>query len=544
LLAQVLSQVNQILETDLAPSTFYEYPTISSLAKQLIKTHEPNLYNSLFNFGCKKEIEPVGVEENTTTSISTEKLKSNYYSNKTNNSVDIAVVGLSCRLPGAEDLDQYWKLLSEGRSAINKVPHSRWGFESDYYAGLLDNISYFDPQFFYINEEDARKMDPQALMLLEETLKLFYQAGYNHKEMKGKAVGVYIGARSNKSDIMDMEKTHNPVMVLGQNYLAANISNYFDLSGPSLVVDTACSSSLVGMNMAIQALQCGDIEAAIVGGISLLVDDDAHKLFKRRGILNPSESFHIFDGRANGIVLSEGVGMVLLKPLDKAILDGDHIYSVIKGVAVNNDGRTAGPATPNIQRQKDVMEAALLKSGRNASEVQYIEANGSGSEVTDLLELKSIQSVYGGEGQFHLEIGSMKPNIGHPLCAEGIASFIKTVLMIYKKQFVPFISGEQPMKHFDINASRFHFNKKLTDWDYITRIAAINCFGDGGTNCHIILESFNHINLGKSKRNPIEAPKLNKQNMKQINLSLDEIQEQSLQENLVKKRKMIWQSFQ
>lgn len=544
LLAQVLSQVSRVLGDDLSPSIFYEYPTIQLLAVQLIKTHETHLYNSLFKLSTKQHSQPLKEERIPAPRILTGEFKDNYESHKTNYSTDIAIVGLSCRFPGANSLDEYWDLLSEGRSAIHKVPYERWGFQNDYYAGLLDNISDFDPQFFHIHGDDARQMDPQALMLLEESLKLWHQAGYDYKSMKGKAVGVYIGARSNKSDITNIDQMYNPSLVLGQNYLAANISNYFDLSGPSLVVDTACSSSLVGMNMAIQALRCSEIEAAIVGGISLLTDSDAHKLFKKRGILNPSDSFHIFDGRANGIVLGEGVGMVLLKTVDKAILDGDHIYSVIKGVAVNNDGRTAGPATPNIQRQKEVMETALLRSGRNASEVQYIEANGSGSEVTDLLELKSIQSVYGETGKSPIGIGSMKPNIGHPLCAEGIASLIKTVLMLHKKKFVPFLSGEQAMKHFDINTSRFYFNKKLTDWKDMTRIAAINCFADGGTNCHIIIESFEDIDLEKNKGNLIATSKLNPQELERVKLSSNEMQNHYLHEILAKKRKMIWQSFE
>jgi len=271
------------------------------------------------------------------------------------------------------------------------------------------------------------------------------------------------GARSkHQPSEVNLGKARNPVVVMGQNYLSANISQYFDLRGPSLVIDTACSSALVGMNMAAQALSTGEIEAAVVGGVSLLDTDSSHKIFEKRGILSQEPQFHIFDKRAGGIVLGEGAGMILLKALDKAIKDGDQIYAVIKGLAINNDGRTAGPATPNLQAQKEVLQRALQKSGRNADEISYIEANGSGTEVTDLLELKAIQSVYRTNSKSPLGLGSMKPNIGHPLCAEGIASFIKVVLMLANKGLVPFLSGEHPMTHYDIEASPFYFCKELS----------------------------------------------------------------------------------
>ncbi|WP_035787532.1 beta-ketoacyl [acyl carrier protein] synthase domain-containing protein, partial [Janthinobacterium sp. CG3] len=228
---------------------------------------------------------------------------------------DIAVVGLSCRFPGAANLAQFWSLLAEGRSAIGPVPARRWGYESGHHAGLLDSISHFDPAFFLTSQADARAMDPQALLLLEETLNLFCHAGYRLDELKGSPVGVYVGARSqHRADDEAFSKANNPVMTIGQNYLAANVSQFFDLQGPSLVLDSACSSALVGMHIAIQALRAGDITSAVVGGVSLLNTDGPFQVFEQRDIL--SREFHIFDARASGAVLGEGVGMVLLKTVD------------------------------------------------------------------------------------------------------------------------------------------------------------------------------------------------------------------------------------
>nr|WP_218924411.1 type I polyketide synthase [Bacillus wiedmannii] len=516
LLAQLSRSINQMVEKDIDPSALFEYPTIESLATWITSTHASSISKLLrSSISEKHTLSSQGIASPMLISSSenqrTWELQKESQVDKQKHPVDIAVVGISCSFPGANTLEEYWRLLVEGKSAIRSVPQERWGNTNDFYAGLLDNITQFDPEFFLIPKEDAKVMDPQALVVLEEALKLWYQSGYSHEEIKGKSVGVYLGARSqHQPDESSVHQSRNPIVVTGQNYLAANISQFFDLRGPSLVVDTACSSALVGMNMAIQSLQSGDIEAAVVGGVSLLSKDETHRIFERRGILNPEPAFHIFDQRARGVTLGEGVGMVLLKTVDQAIKDGDQIYAVIKALSINNDGRTVGPATPNIHAQKEVMKAALFKSNKRPEEIDYIEVNGSGSEVTDLLELKAIQSVYRSSNSNICGLGSIKPNIGHPLCAEGIASFIKVVLMLKHQKFVPFLSGEQPMQHYNIESSPFYFCRELMEWKNINRVAAINCFADGGTNVHAIVEDWKGYPSRQIKRYPLTPPVLNR----------------------------------
>jgi polyketide synthase PksN len=203
--------------------------------------------------------------------------------------------------------------------------------------------------------------------------------------------------------------------------------------------------------------------------------------------------------------------VVLLKTAAQALADGDHIYAVIKAIAINNDGRTAGPATPNLEALKRVFKTALAKSGRKPGDISYIEVNGSGSQVTDLLELKAIQSVYRSCNSVPCALGSMKPNIGHPLCAEGIAGFIKVVLMLHHRQMVPFLSGKQPIKHYDIESSPFYFCRQPGDWTNTPRAAAINCFADGGTNAHVILEAWVEADPAPGKRHPLPPPTLDPQ---------------------------------
>ncbi|WP_338551795.1 SDR family NAD(P)-dependent oxidoreductase [Paenibacillus sp. KS-LC4] len=516
---QVLRQIAQALQVKLDPSLLLEFPTIESLAKHLESLHGSALASAAGVTQVRPEAKASPSYRVPSRPVKPRAAKQGEAAvgkaAPASGAADLAVVGLSCRLPGAASLEQYWQLLSEGRSAIREVPQGRWGYSSGFYAGLLDDITQYDPSFFHLSEEDAQAMDPQALLVLEESLKLLCHAGYTQQEVKGRSVGVYLGARSKHApSTADLSQTRNPILAVGQNYLAANISQYFDLRGPCVVVDTACSSALVGMNIAAQALQSGEIESAIVGGVSLLTTDETHRIFEQRNILNREGAFHLFDRRADGIVVGEGCGMVLLKTVEQALRDGDAIYAVIKAVAVNNNGRTAGPATPSLEAQKQVLQAALRKGGVSPEAVRYIETNGSGTEVTDLMELKTMKSVYRASSNLPLGLGSMKPNIGHPLCAEGIAGFIKVVLMLQRRQIVPFLSGEEAMAHYDLQASPFEMARQLMPWTDMARIAAINCFADGGTNAHVILEGWEESEERSILRKPIPLPAMQRRNVR------------------------------
>jgi polyketide synthase PksN len=486
LITQLLQKIRKKMGLDIEPSVLFEYATLRSLTDYLAKT-------------VPAAETPSSVGPDRGSSLSTG---------------DIAVVGMACRFPGGESLEAYWNLLAEGRSAIRPIPRDRLDVSDGYRAGLLDFPYYFDPEFFLLKESDVIAMDPQALLVLEESLALFCHAGYGLDEVRGKAIGVYLGARSrHQPHPADLRLSRNPILAVGQNYLAANISQFFDLRGPSIVIDAACSSALVSMHMAIQALQQGELEAAVVGGVQLLNSEETFRLFQQRGLLSTANDFHVFDQRSEGIILGEGVGLVFLKRLDKALAAGDRIYGVVKSVSINNDGRTAGPAAPNIEAQKSVMRAALEKSNKQPEEISYIEVNGSGSEVTDLIELKAINAVYRSSGNSPCRLGSIKPNIGHPLCAEGIAGFIKVVEMLHRRQFVPFLSGNMPMKYFDLLSSPFQFSRVVCEWPDAPKVAAINCFADGGTNAHVILEAWQPGD-GVAARSPLPVPALNRRRLR------------------------------
>lgn len=502
LLTHILRQIKQKVSHDIEASILYEYTTIAKLANWLREKFPEKLKNiidvidgaSLVEEERLKKANPIGIAD---------------YEGI------VAVVGISCQFPGAADLPAYWNLLVDGKCAITKVPIDCWGTANDYYAGLIENIYDFDPNFFMIPESDARIMDPQAILLLKESLYALADAGYDSSSLNEEKVGVYIGAR-NQYQIPEnvLDGVRNPIMLIGQNYLSANISQFFNFTGPSIVFDTACSSALVGMSMAIDDIQSGKVHAALVGGISLLLSPYAHEVFKKRNLLAQGKEFHIFDQRASGTILGEGIGVVILKSLKQAIQDNDRIYATLAGIAVNNGGRTAGPATPNIDAQKSVMQCALAQAGCDPSSVTYIDANGSGSEVTDLLELKSIDSIYRSRIEQPCFLGSIKPNIGHPLIAEGIASFIKVCLMLQKQSMVPFLSGQQPLAHFSLENRNLILPR--TARSISLPFAAINCFADGGTNVHVILKHYIPKTQHGIDKKSINKPVLNLHDIRKI----------------------------
>jgi acyl transferase domain-containing protein len=531
MLVQLPLPVGEALGEKLPPSILFECPTIGEFSSWLVTNHsgslskvvlQPEDEDAAILNAADQQATTVGIDEQHPAAVllheepETKSLPQTRPAVEQSYSSEIAVIGMSCQFPGASNLQEYWRLLSEGRSALRKIPPHRYAQANGSVAGMLDNTTFFDPRFFLISDADARAMDPQALLVLEESLNALHHAGYSRHEMKGASIGVYIGARSyHRPDPVSLSRALNPILAVGQNYLAANIARFLDLHGPALVVDTACSSALVAMHLAIQALSSGEVGAALVGGVSLL-REDALRLFDQRGILSKSPQFHLFDSRASGTILGEGAGMVVLKPLKQAECDGDSIYAVIKAVAINNDGRTASASSPNLKAQQEVMQAALQKAAVRPEDISYVCMNGSGSEVTDLLELKAVQSVYRAGAPLPCCLGSMKPNIGHPLCAEGIASFISVALMLHHGELVPFLSGEQPMAHYDWKSSPFRFNRVPEPWSSPRHLAAINCFADGGTNAHVILQASESSLSRPALRRPLPPPPLEKVDVRML----------------------------
>jgi acyl transferase domain-containing protein/NAD(P)-dependent dehydrogenase (short-subunit alcohol dehydrogenase family)/acyl carrier protein len=517
IMAQMTGSMEKNLKIQLSPSLLLEYQTIESLSDYFEKNHVEKI-SAILNESSSLLLEELdGKEDGNEVS---EEIEESCISllNNPGDKEDIAVIGISCRFPGSPTKESYWELLSKGESAISRVPEDRWKIRGNIvdYGGWVEGINSFDPGYFNLTENDASIMDPQARVILEESLKAIYDAGYESKELSGKRVGVYVGGRSYPvSDIESVMKANNPILGIGQNYLATNISRTLNLTGASLVLDTACSSGLTAMSMSIDGLRNGRIEMGLVGAVNLILTPFTHEMFSSRKILSEEGAFHIFDKRSSGEVLGEGAGVVLLKRLGDAVRDGNKIYGIVKAISVNNDGRTLGPGSPNINAQKQVMRDGLKMSGKRLEEVGYIEVNGGGSPVTDSIELKGLNEVYdlSNKNLGECAVGSIKPNIGHLLLTSGLAGFIRCILSLHMKKIPPFLSAKEPAEYYDFESSRMLFNRQAIDWNVEKgkkRVAVQNSFPDGGTNCHVVMEEYINEEGYEQKYFSIPVPEMNK----------------------------------
>ncbi|MDB6037724.1 MAG: hypothetical protein JWM99_1565, partial [Verrucomicrobiales bacterium] len=347
----------------------------------------------------------------------------------------IAVIGYACRLPASPNVEAYWENLKNGRTLVTEVPSDRWRWEDHYspdktaarksiskWGGYVNGVDMFDPDFFKIDDIDARVMDPQHRIVMELSEELFQDSGYGRNEIKGKNIGIFMGGGESSyldahhPHLTDEELKHLVVNSAG-NMMAARISDFYDLRGPASVMDTACSSSLVSVHTACQSIRAGECEWAIAGGAQLLPDYGPHVAFSKAGVLAPDGIPRVFDRKSNGFVLGEGFGLILLKPLEAALRDGDDIRALILGSAVNNDGHTMGVTTPNMRAQSEVLRKAYKKAGIRTSSVGMLEAHGTGTLLGDPIEIKADSVVFRQDSQDRqfCAVGSVKSNLGHLL---------------------------------------------------------------------------------------------------------------------------------
>lgn len=468
------------------------------------------------------------------------KSKNNF---KTN---DIAIIGYSCRFPGANHAGQYWNNLKNGVSSITPVPKQRWDSDKFYsplrdeefksiskHGGFIDDANLFDANYFRIKEDRARLMDPQQKLLLELSAEAINHAGYDKKGLSGSQTSVFIGAASGDYGIEEEYifkdgKVITNGALIGQrngfigslpNMIPAVVSNFFNLLGPSLSISTACSSSLVAVSLACQNILAGECRSAIAGGVQLYLSPTLFIGNSKTGSLSPDGKCKTFSKEANGYVLSEGVGVCLLKHIDDAIDDGDSIYAIIKSSSVNNDGKTMSAVMPNIHAQKNVIFQALNKGKIDPSTIGYLEANGTGLQVGDPLEIKAANMAYRNftNKNQYCAIGSVEPNIGHAIHAAGIASLIKVILVLMHKQIPPAIYCDELNPKINFAETPFFPNKEIIDFMPVNncRRAGINAFGFGGTNCHIIVEEFDNAKYDhyKPTRKPLPVIQFNKKDL-------------------------------
>ena len=421
----------------------------------------------------------------------------------------IAIAGIGCRFPGANNPQAFWQLLRDGVDSITEVPSSRWNVEDYYdrdpikvgktntrYGGFLDNIDRFDPQFFGISPREAATIDPQQRLLLEVAWEALADAGQVPEKLAGTQTGVFIGIGTHDySILLWQDPVSEPYATTGTgNCIAANrISYVFDFKGPSIAIDTACSSSLVAVHLACQSLWQGESSLALAGGVNLLLLPTLMVGFSKGGFIADDGRCKSFDAKANGYVRAEGAGIVVLKPLAQAQADGDRIYAVIKGTAVNQDGFSNGMAAPNPQAQAAVLREAYKKAGCQPSDIQYVEAHGTGTKLGDFVEAQALGEVLAKNRTTdnYCAIGSVKTNIGHSETAAGIASLIKVALAIKHQQIPPSLHFHTPNPEIDFDKYLLRVQTNLAPWETngALALAGINSFGFGGTNAHVVVEA-------------------------------------------------------
>jgi len=422
----------------------------------------------------------------------------------------IAIVGMGCRFPGAQSLEEYWQLLSQGVDKISDVPTGRWDIErfshpdpsvpgkaTTFKGGFLDNIDQFDPFFFGISPSEAKNMDPQQRLLMELSYEALDDAGQNVEETSGSKTGVFIGISINEYSQFQLE---DPVKISSHSAtgsalsIAANrISYNYNFRGPSLAVDTACSSSLSAVHLACQSIGNNECDMALAGGVNLILTPTLSIGFTKAGVLAPDGKCKTFDASANGYARGEGGGVVVLKSLSKAKEDGDRIYAVIPGSAMVQDGRTNGLMAPSQESQENLLKKAYQNAGINPGDVQYIEAHGTGTLLGDSMEAGAIGKVIGGKrSKGHVAIGSVKTNFGHLEAASGMAGLIKTVLSIKNKQIPPSLNCHNPNPHIPFDELNLKVQQEISPWPTESgpAIAGASSFGFGGTNVHVVVREW------------------------------------------------------
>ncbi len=481
---QLMSDLGQWLGSALSPILAWNYPTIQQLAQHLA--------------GDASIQQKARALSDIPQTVQT----------ATYNNEPIAIVGMSCRFPGAEGAPEFWQLLCAGREAITETPFFRWDTNALYspdpatpgktigrWGGFLKDIDRFDAQFFGISPREAPHMDPRQRVMLEITWEAVEDAGIAIDSLAGSNTGVFVATLSDDYDQLlysDLNRVDAYSGAGTANSIVANrISYLFDFHGPSLSLDTACSGSLVAIHLACQSLRQGDCSAAIAGGVSINLLPKGQVFFSKAGALATDGRCKTFSSQANGIVRSEGAGAVLLKPLARAQADGDRIYAVIMGSAVNQDGRSNGLMAPNGQAQEAVLREAYQKAGVSPSQVQYIEAHGTGTRLGDPIEVQALGAVLAADrrpGQL-CALGSLKTNVGHMEPAAGVAGVIKTAMSIYHRQLPPSLHCTETNPLISFDQLPFKVQQELGGWPDDSRqlIAGVSGFGFGGTNAHVVL---------------------------------------------------------
>lgn len=509
----------------LPKTLFYEYQNIKELGDYFIEVYPEKIKELLGNkvkmsATKKTDLNPTLTEKRQPTFPFINKVYP--AGNKTKKSSDIAIIGVSGRYPGAGNLRKFWDNLKSGKDSITEIPKERWDyslyFDKDRnkpgktyskWGGFIDDVDKFDPLFFNISPKDAEVMDPQERLFLECVYEAVEDAGYTRETLsayKGKGheanVGVFAGVMYEEYQLYGVQETlqGRPVAITASPASVANrVSYFFNFHGPSIALDTMCSSSLTAIHLACQSLLREECGIAVAGGVNISIHPNKYLALGQGNFVSSKGRCESFGKGGDGYVPGEGVGAVILKPLQKAIEDNDRIYAVIKGSAVNHGGKTNGYTVPSPNAQTSVISNVFNDTGIDPRTISYIEAHGTGTSLGDPIEIAGLTKAfrkYTEDTQF-CAIGSAKSNIGHCESAAGIAGITKVLLQLKYGQLVPSLHSKILNPYIEFEKTPFVVQQKTAPWkrpvingrEYPRR-AGISGFGAGGANAHILIEEY------------------------------------------------------
>ncbi|TQM31120.1 type I polyketide synthase [Nocardia bhagyanarayanae] len=463
---RLAAALGEYLGTDVAATIAYEYPTIAELARHLAA---PTAVESSAP-ATQATPEPEGPSDD-----------------------PIAIVGIGCRFPGADGPEAFWDMLARGTDAVTPVPEDRWDHDGSRWGGFLEDVRGFDAEFFGISPREAEHIDPQQRLLLEVTWEALSDAGLDVARLRGRRVGSFIGISTNDYGRMFYTSEDRLDAYSGTGNaasIAANrLSYFFDFHGPSVAVDTACSSSLVALHMACQSLRSEESSLAVVGGVNVILSPGLAITMSRAGVMSADGRCKAFDAAADGYVRSEGAGIVVLEKLSHAVANGHSIYAVVRGSAVDQDGRTNGLIAPSRRSQEDVLRNAYAQARIAPRDVGYVEAHGTGTLLGDAIEAGALSAVLAAGRAPGAEclVGSVKTNIGHSEAAAGIAGVIKVALALRHRTIPRSLHYREPNPGIDFPVSGLRVATQTEAWPTGREVAGVSSFGFGGTNAHAVL---------------------------------------------------------
>jgi acyl transferase domain-containing protein len=420
---------------------------------------------------------------------------------------DIAIIGMACRFPGAETVDQFWRNLSNGLESLsdfsNYKPQKDAGLDRSSLPfikvnNLISDFDCFDADFFGVSSREAALMDPQHRLFLECAWTALEHAGYNPEQQPG-LTGLYAGVYANYyllRNIYPSQKAIDPAseiaITLGneKDHLTTYTAYKLNLKGPVATIQATCASGLASVHLACESLLTYSSDMMLAGGVTISVPQNGGYLYQEGGLLSSDGHVRSFDATASGTVYSNGVGIVVLKRLSSAIQDGDTVFAVIKGSAMNNDGAAKiGYTAPSANSQVEVIKRALSNAEANPNSISYVEGHGTGTPMGDSIEIEALESAYKGMEVGQCALGSVKSNIGHLGPASGISGLIKVALSLHHRKLVPSINFTKMEGKLEEQQNPFYINTNFRNWEFPGKLkAGVSAFGLGGTNVHVILE--------------------------------------------------------